>query len=153
MKGYFNSIVFYNFQKFHTHDFMSFPNNPFPPPLLCCLSFSPALHWRPLVWSLHLWAWVFSALLTSLLCFVDSMYKWCHTAFLFLCLTYLTKHDAHHSLSMMVQMERYHLSIRLRNSFIYTHLLYPFIYWRIVRLLPYLGKRNYKHWVACIFSN
>ena len=36
------------------------------------------------------------------------------------------------------------------------HLLYPFIYWWILRLLPYLGNCKeccYEHWGACIFSN
>ena len=42
MKGSFNSVAFYNFQKFHTYDFMSFHSNPFPPspmlPVLFTLS-------------------------------------------------------------------------------------------------------------------
>ena len=88
---------------------------------LCYQSFSPSPCWKPLVWSLHLWVLYFSVLLTSLLYFVDSMYKWYHTVFLFLCLTYFTKHNAHHSLSMMVQMAKFHSSLWLSNSWFYIY--------------------------------
>ena len=57
------------------------------PPFLTTLSLlvSPSLF-------LHLWVCFFFVIVTSLLYFLDSICKWYHTVFVFLCLTYFTLH-------------------------------------------------------------
>ena len=45
MKEPLNSIVLYNFQKFHTHDFIQSHNNLFSPQLPYCPSPLSSPHW------------------------------------------------------------------------------------------------------------
>ena len=60
-----------------THLFISFP---------CLLPF-----WQPA--SLSLYLWLCFCYVCSLFCFLDSIYKWNHTVYVFLCLVYFTKHN------------------------------------------------------------
>ena len=79
-----NSIVLYNFQKFHSHYFIWSRNHP-PPSYIAPTSFSPLI---TAVCSLYQWVCFFFVIFTSLLYFLDSTYKWHHKVFVFFSLTY-----------------------------------------------------------------
>ena len=89
----------------------------------------PSPHLQPLVCSL--WAYFFFVIFNSLLYFLDSMYKWYHTVFVFLWLF---------SLSIMPS-KPVHVAANCKISCIYIpHLLNPFICWCTFKLLSYLGN-------------
>ena len=103
----------------------------------------PPLHPSPLV-TINLFSKSLSLFLfckwvhLHLFSFLDSTYKGYHTVLLLLCLTYFTQHD---SPSMLRQMALFHrFSGWVVSHCIHvTHLLHPFLCWRIFRLLPHLG--------------
>ena len=132
---------------------------------LCCSSLLPSPHWVSLVCSLYLWVCFSFVIFTSLMYFLDSSYKWYHTVFFFL--TYFTYHNTLQVHPCCCKWQNFILFMPEQYSIvcvcvcvcIYTHtphLLYSFICWWTLRLLPYLGyptQCSYEHWGACIFLN
>ena len=51
---------------------------------------------------------IYNFFLFCLFCFLDSTYKWNHTVFVFLCMTYFTKHK-------LLQMAKFHFFLQLSN--------------------------------------
>ena len=81
-----NSVLLYNFQKFHRDDFRKSCTNL--SPHLCHPCPFPLLTGNQQLY--YLWIYFFFVLFTSLLYFLDSTYKWYHTVFVTLCLTSLS---------------------------------------------------------------
>ena len=119
----------------------------------------PTPLWQPLVFSLQL-CFCF-VMFVHLFYFLDSTYKWNHMVFVFLCLTYFTWHNALQVHPCCCRWQNFILFLQLTSiplyvcvcvythththkymyACIYTsHLLYPFICWWTLRLLPYLGN-------------
>ena len=96
----------------------------------------PSPHWSQLICSLYLWVYFYFATFNSL--FLDSTYKWKHTVFVFLCLTYFTKHN---TLQIHPCCSKCHYFLWLYSWVVFyciciSHLLYPFICCWTLRLLP-----------------
>ena len=83
----------------------------------------------------------FFVIFISLFDFLDSTYKWYPTVFIFLHLTYFTKHNT---------LQVYPCCCKWQNLILFygwvvfhgiyiPYLLYPFITWWTLRLPPYLG--------------
>ena len=95
----------------------------------------------------------------SLCYFLDSTYKWKHTVFVFICLTYFTKcsYNAIHIFPCCCIGQNiivFYSSVVFHCVWIHTHkyicyvyiyiyiYIYPFICWWSLRLLPYLTIIN-----------
>ena len=104
-----------------------------PLPLYCSSSslFSLMISLFSISLSLFLFCYI-----TSLLYFLDSTCKWYHTVSLFLYLIYFTEHNT-------IQVCPWHNFIlfygKISFFFFLPHLLYPFICWWALGLLPNLG--------------
>ena len=96
---------------------------------------------QALVCSLYLWVCFFFVIFISLLYFLDSTYKWYHTVFVFLYLTYFTWQN---TLQVHPCCCKWQSFISFYGWVIFhciyvPHLLYPFICRWTLRLLPCPG--------------
>ena len=106
-----------------------FHSSPHTPPL-----------WQPPVCSLYLWVCFCFVTFVHLFCFLDSVYKWNHTVFVFLWLISLNIIPSR-SIDVVANGKDFILFCGwvIFHCVHTPHLLYPFLYRWTLRLLLYLG--------------